>query len=262
MQTKNSQLESQLATQLDQKALLEAEINELSKQMVVFTDRLEKAMEALEAEYQNRQRMEADFEAQKAREMSLFHENKELRMQVDRLEKTLETEYQNRQRMEADFEAQKAREISLLNENKELRMQVDTLEKTLHTNLENEHESNTRMLQENELLNLTLVNRETQIEELKRQIAALEQNLLESNEKNEKLVSLLTQEIDRHAEDYKQKAIGTIFPANQNLKRLPERSPQSVKSAKLSDSYQSQRFVLFITIMVFHVCLGLEALLG
>lgn len=48
-------------------------------------------------------------------------------------------------------------------------------------------------------------------DELRARVSALEQNLVESETKNKKLVDLLNQEIEKQAEDFKKRALTTIF---------------------------------------------------
>ena len=178
----------------ENKRLLEEETFSVGERINELAERLNQNLTALEIEQNKRFSSEAELETYKVR--------------IDKL---------------------KGKEAVLETENTNLKRDLDELRLVLEKALEHEHVNSARMLEENDFLkgNLrrkdeeneflkgNLRRKDEEIEEFKARLIALGQGFQEVENKNNKLVDLLNQEIDKQAEDYKQKTIAHLLNSAQ-----------------------------------------------
>ena len=146
----------------------------------------------------------------------------------------LEIEQNKRHSTEAELETYKIRINKLIGQEAVLESDNTNLKR----NLDELNVNNARMLEENDFLkgNLrrkdeendflkgNLRRKDEEIEEFKARLIALGQGFQEVENKNNKLVDLLNQEIDKQAEDYKQKTMAHLLNSAQQ-------STEKMKSA-------------------------------
>ena len=150
------------------------------------------------------------------------HKIHELAERLDLNKTALEIEQNKRLQSESQLEKYRIREDKLMEhgaelegDNRKLKRKLDELRIIMEENLENEHLNNARLLKENNYLNGNLRRKDEEIEDVKSRLTALSQTLKETENKNNRLVNLLNQEIDKQAEEYKQKTMSHLLNSAQ-----------------------------------------------
>ncbi len=152
---------------------------------------------------------------------------------TDRMDQSLaiiEREQTLRLRFEEEVRLLRSKDDQSQQKIRELIEQVDTLNSRIEECQEIEHENNSRMLLENDQLTQALQKKEAELVEAKKRIMELEQQAIENEEKNKKLFSdLITQEIEKQAEEFKRKALNNLFgPAKRLADTLSNKDTSSL----------------------------------
>lgn len=133
---------------------------------------------------------------------------------MDRLDDAiaaLEKEQNIRGDLEKELEIMRKKEAEHIDQKRALKDELQNLLAATEKSLEVEQQNNMRLVDENENLQRIIRAKAQQYEEMQDRMRALEQELAENVNKNEQLVGLLNQEIDRQAEEYKQRALGVLL---------------------------------------------------
>jgi hypothetical protein len=201
----------------DELAARDNEIQRLSKAIRELSRECEKAglnLEELEKVHLK------DLDAKKNLEgecNDLARRVKDLSLRLEEAIGQHDRDARERRRIEEELGESKMRELETLERVRELRDENQRLKVTIEKAVEQEHEHNERFREEREFLQNKLGQRDREIEELNKRINGLEQNLFECEEKNKKLVDLLNQEIQKQAEEFKKKALTTLFAPARKL---------------------------------------------
>jgi Membrane-bound metallopeptidase len=170
---------------------------------------------------------------------------KDLLFRLDENAIEMEKERRDKAIIEAELVACKQREEENSIRMREMRDEIARLKNTIQQSIENEQEKNTRFREEKDYLTATLGQKDAEIDELRRRLAAMEQNLYESEDKNKRLVELLNQEIHKQAEEFKKKALTTLFaPAKrlaENIVNTGLRGDDSSAQLRMEDELEKLR---------------------
>ena len=219
----------------EEKAKLEAQILELTDSLQANISRTKHLEESRIRDYEEKEVLEKET-------MDLGGKMAEFMDRLDDAMAALEKEQAVRSKLEEKLQNVHQREQDQSEQNELLKEELQTLRSAIEKNLEAEHENNTRMLDEHEKITKTLYAKEEEAAELKDRIKGLEQDLTENLEKNEQLVGLLNQEIDRQAEEYKQRTLGVLMNSpSRSLDPERELNDQRDRSGRLTSEMANNR---------------------
>jgi hypothetical protein len=227
----------------DELAARDNEIQRLSKAIRELSRECEKAglnLEELEKVHLK------DLDAKKNLEgecNDLARRVKDLSLRLEEAVGQHDRDARERRRIEEELGESKMRELETLERVRELRDENQRLKVTIEKAVEQEQEHNERFREEREFLQNKLGQRDREIDELNKRIQGLETNLFECEEKNKKLVDLLNQEIQKQAEEFKKKALTTLFaPARKLAENIVGNPNKSFDMMTAEEELEKLRF--------------------
>jgi len=231
METLKTNILKQNEKQKHQNAQQEEEINRLQRIIRDLTKEYESSGNLGQIE----RARTAEFNDEKAFEDEARELESRITEVTERMDQSLallEREQNQRLKLEEEVNLLKSKDQQNQEKIKELIEQIDALNAKLEECQEIEHENNSRMLMENDQLNQALQKKEAELIEAKKRIIELEEQALQNEEKNKRLISeLLTKEIEKQAEEFKRKALNNLFgPAKRLSETLSQKDVNSLQN--------------------------------
>lgn len=167
----------------------------------------------------------------------LEYEIRNLNINLDMTNKKVQEANMTIQELERQLEGSIQKERNSQETIKQLHRENEDLRSVLEQNIANQRETNAQMLQEHDTYNNIIQEKEAENAELKSRLEAMEQDLIEHQEKNKKLISILSGEIEKQAEQFKKKTYDALVgPASRLAQNIVRASRETVNEEKADES--------------------------
>ena len=236
----NGKLKQELEHKIENVLKLQNTVEDFKAEVKEKKDLINKLEESLNKELSEKRELEFEI-----RNLSLTLEA--ANNSIQHTNSLLQQETALRGTADKDLEASLQREEALKARLQQMEKEFEQVQSLLEQNLAAEQETNAQIAQELEDATNAGTEKDGENEELKRRVEALEQDLQEHQEKNKKLINLLSNEIEKQAEQFKKKTYDALVgPASKLAQNIIKASKEhgddeyiSVQNLKASNPRES-----------------------
>jgi len=236
MMQSNSKLQQELDFKHGELAKLGSLLDDFKVENSEKKDIINSLEDSLNAELQEKRRL--DFEI------------RNLNLNLDMTNKKVQDANLVIQDLEKQLEGSRQKERSYLDDIKQMQRENEDLRSVLEQNIAHQKETNAQMIQEHETYNNIILEKDSDNSELKGKLEAMEQDLVEHQEKNKKLINILSGEIEKQAEQFKKKTYDALVgPASRLAQNIVRASRETVNEelAKGDEGYNLRQRATGIT---------------
>ena len=219
----NGRLQQELDLKASELAKLGGLLDDFKSENSEKKDIINTLEESLNAELQDKRKLEFEI--------------RNLNINLDMTNKKVQDAHMNINELEKQLEGSFQKERNSQETIKQLHRENEDLRNVLEQNMANQRETNAQMLHEADTYNNIIQEKEAENAELRSRLEAMEQDLIEHQEKNKKLISILSGEIEKQAEQFKKKTYDALVgPASRLAQNIVRASRETVNEEKGDES--------------------------